>query len=259
MGGMGFDRIVITGASSGIGAALAQRLARPGRHLGLLGRDSERLAATAAACNAKGASTETATLDVTDRETLSAFVQAFERRDPIDLLIANAGLLDGRRSGQVVEDGAAARRVLDTNLMAAIDIVHAVLPGMRQRHRGTIVLVSSLAAFVPLPDAPAYSASKAGLLFYGLALREAVASEGVQVVVACPGYVATRMAKIHLGARPDEITAADAAVRILDGIERNRGVIAFPFVPSWLSRLSLLVPEWLRRRGGRSTRFHVDG
>lgn len=254
---MDFRTIVITGASSGIGAALARSLAAPGRMLALLGRNAERLESIAAACRAKGATCSIASLDVTDTDGLSTFLEGFRREAPIDLLVANAGILEGRSADQAVEDGKVARRVLETNLLAAVDIVHLVLPTMRRERRGQIVLVASLASLVPLPDAPAYSASKAGLLSYGLALRDAVAAEGIRVVVACPGFVATAMADKHLGPRPGEISADDAAERILAGLRRNRGMIGFPLVPFWLSRLSLLVPEAIRRRSMRGTRFHV--
>ncbi len=256
---MDFRTIVITGASSGIGAALARSLAAPGRTLALLGRNAGRLEEVATACRSKSADCKVASLDVADRDGLSAFLRDLEQDGPVDLLIANAGILEGRSADQALEDGKVARRVLETNLLAAIDIVHLVLPRMRRERRGQIVLVASLASLVPLPDAPAYSASKAGLLSYGLALRDAVAPEGVRVAVACPGFVATAMAGRHLGPRPGEISAADAAERILSGLRRNKGMIGFPLVPFWLSRLSLLVPEALRRRSMKGTRFHVGG
>lgn len=254
---MDFRTIAITGASSGIGAALARALAGPGRTLALLGRHAERLESVAAACRAKGATCSIGCLDVADTDRLSAFLEGFTQSAPLDLLIANAGILDGRSADQPVEDGKVARRVLETNLLAAVDLVHLVLPAMRRQKRGNIVLVASLASLVPLPDAPAYSASKAGLLSYGLALRDAVAAEGVRVVVACPGFVATAMADRHLGPRPGEISAEDAAGRILAGLRRNKAMIGFPILPFWLSRLSLLVPEAIRRRGQSGTRFHV--
>ena len=249
--------IVITGASSGIGAALAERLAGPGRLLCLLGRDSGRLDALAARCAAKGAETRVASLDVRDSDTLRATLETCERARPIDLLIVSAGILEGRGADERVEDAAGARRVIETNLLAAMESVAAVLPGMRQRRRGDIILVSSLAAFVPLPDAPAYSASKAALLSYGLALRDALVEDGIRVIVACPGFVATPMARIHIGNRPGEMSAEAAAERIIEGWRRDRPIVGFPLVASWLSRLSLLVPERLRRRNMRSTRFHV--
>lgn len=254
---MSFKSIVITGASSGIGAALARSLAAPGRTLALLGRNTERLEAVASACQEKGATCRIASLDVSDTAGLSTFLEDVGRVTPIDLIIANAGILDGRAADETVERGSVARRVLETNLLAAVDLIHLVLPSMQKNRRGSIVLVASLASLVPLPDAPAYSASKAGLLSYGLALRDAVGPEGIRVVVACPGFVATAMSDRHLGPRPGEISAEDAAERILDGLGRNTAMIGFPLVPFWLSRLSLLVPEVIRRRGMKNTRFHI--
>ena len=249
--------IAITGASSGIGAALSRALASPGRQLALIGRDTDRLETVAAACRVKGAQCVTASIDVRDGERLSAFLGEVDGKTPIDLLIVNAGILDGRHVDQTVETGQAARRVLEVNLLSAIDTLHAVLPDMRRRRRGDIVLVGSLASLIPLPDAPAYSASKAALMSYGLALREAVASDGIRVVIACPGFVSTGMTDIHLGPRPGEISADAAAALILRGLQENRPLIGFPIVAFWFSRLAIVFPEWLRRRMTKGTRFHV--
>lgn len=249
--------IVITGASSGIGAALARQLSIPRQHLALIGRNPTRLSAVAADCTERGAFCQIGNIDVRDSNGLGDFLANVEHGKPIELLIANAGILDGRHEGETVESGDVARNVIETNLLSTIDIVHQVLPAMRRRRGGTIVLVASLASFVPLPDAPAYSASKAGLLSYGIALRDAVAADGVRVVVVCPGFVATAMTHAHIGPRLGEISADDAALRIIRGISRNRGIVSFPAPASWLSRLTLLGPEWMRRRGMRGARFHV--
>lgn len=249
--------IAITGASSGIGGALARALAGPGRQLALIGRATDRLEAVAADCRAKGAQCLSASIDVRDGERLSAFLGEIDANAPVDLLVVSAGVLDGRHADQSVETGAAARRVLEINLLSAVDTVHAVLPGMQRRRHGDIVLVASLASLNPLPDAPGYSASKAGLMSYGLALREAVAGEGIRVVVACPGFVSTGMSGIHVGPRPGEISADAAAALILRGLRENRPLIGFPSVPFWFSRLSVIFPEWLRRRMTQDTRFHV--
>jgi short-subunit dehydrogenase len=249
--------IVITGASSGIGATLARQLSAPGRVLGLIGRNRDRLDAVAADCATAGSICRTGYLDIRDSGQLSAFIDNFDRDHATDLLIANAGILDGRHAEQVTESGDIARQVLEINLLATVATVHAVLPAMCRRRRGGIILVSSLAAFVPLADAPAYSASKAGLVSYGLALRHAVEEAGIRVVVACPGFVATAMARVHLGPRPREVSEEQAATRIMDGFYRNMPLVGFPVIPFWLTRLSLLVPEAIRRRGARGTRFHV--
>lgn len=249
--------ILITGASSGIGAALAARLAAPGLRIALAGRNAGRLADTAAAVRARGAEVATASFDIRDRAALAAFVAAIEAEGPIETLVANAGMLDGRHEEGEIEDAATARTVIETNLLAAIDTIHAVLPGMRAARKGRILLVSSLSAFAPLADAPAYSASKAGLLSYGLALREALRPEGVVVSVACPGYVTTRMTATHAGYKPFELKAEDAADRMARGLARGRAIIGFPEPIHLASRLSLLTPEWLKRLATGELRFRV--
>jgi len=254
---MTYRFVAITGASSGIGAALAERLATPGCLLVLLGRNTERLERIAAVCAAKGATCRKVEVDVRDRARIAILCEQLDRELGLDLLIANAGILDGRHADEAVETAATARRVLETNLLATLDVVHAVLPGMRSRRRGGIVLVSSLAAFYPLPDAPAYSASKAALVSYGLALRDSVRHEGVKIAVACPGFVNTPMSEDHVGPHPGAIAADDAARRILAGLEADRALIGFPAVSFWLSRLSLLVPDSWRRRDTEKNRFHV--
>lgn len=248
--------VAITGASAGIGAALARTLARPGRFIALIGRDVDRLEAVAGTCRQRGADCSVVRLDVRDRAS-TALLQSLDDEHPIDLLFLNAGILDGRRNGEVVEDGRTAQAVLETNMLAPVANLHAILPAMRRRRRGTIVLVASLAAFVPLADAPAYSASKAGLVSYGLALREALRDEGIKVIVACPGFVATGMALTHIGKRPGEISADEAARLILKGVNRQQALIGFPTVAHLLSRLALLVPERLRYRRMSKTRFYV--
>jgi len=250
--------IIITGASSGIGAALAQALAAPGRTLVLLGRDLSRLQAVADACHAKGAVCRTGTIDVCDRPAMADFMAAVDRELGIDLLVVSAGIMTGRPRGDAIETGDAAQRLIEVNLIAAVETLHLVLPGMLARGRGEIVIMSSLSGLAPLPDAPAYSASKAGLLFYGLALREAVAKAGIRVVVACPGYVTTPLIAGHRGARPGEVSAPEAARRIVAGLDANKGLIGFPLPLYWLSRIALLAPTFLRQPVMSLFRFHME-
>lgn len=249
--------IAITGASSGIGAALARHYAGPGVRLGLIGRNADRLAGVAAAAAARGAEVRTGVLDVRDGPGLTAFLKDLDAEHPVDLLIAAAGVLDGSRKAGEPETAAIARAVIETNLLGALDTVHALLPGFLARRHGQVGLIASLAAYSPLPDAPAYGASKAALLSYGLALRASLAGSGVTVSVACPGYVTTRMTAQHLGHRPGEMDAHEAARRIALGLASGQETIVFPAGLGLVSRLSALAPERVRRWGMAGLRFQV--
>ena len=250
---------VVTGASSGIGAAIARELSGGGWSVMLIGRDPDRLSGVGDDCWSLGArDVRSVSLDVRSTDAFAAVMRGLEEEAPIRLFVACAGLLDGRREGEIVETAEVARAVLGTNLTATIEGVRAVSPGMIARGEGTIVLVASLAAFAPLADAPAYSASKAGLVAYGLALREALEDLGVRVCVACPGYVATPMSARHCGARPGEIGADEAARRILAGVSKNRAMTLFPTGLGLLALLSRHLPEPLRRLGTKRLRFHVE-
>jgi short-subunit dehydrogenase len=128
---------------------------------------------------------------------------------------------------------------------------------MRERRRGRIVFLSSIAALAPLPDAAAYSASKAALLAYGLAMRERLRDDGIRVNVVCPGFVTTPMAADYLGWKPFEISPEDAAQRIVRGLARDRAVIAFPWPLVFAARLQQMLPERLRRLGASAFRFRI--
>lgn len=236
--------IVITGASSGIGAALALRFARhPGAVLGLVGRDAGRLAGVAEACRAAGATAEVASLDARDRSGLAAWLRGFDGAHPIDAVVANAGVWAGGLPGGHPERGDQVFDIFDINVGGTLNLVVPALDLMRPRGRGRVVLVSSLSAYAPLPDAAAYSASKAALLVFGLALRQNLKRDGLTANVVVPGFVATPMIDGSRGWKPLEITAAAAAARIERGLARDRRVIAFPRRMALVSRLSGLVPE----------------
>jgi short-subunit dehydrogenase len=223
----------------------------------LTGRNADRLGVVAADAATAGAICKQGLIDLRDRAALSQFLADFDAAHPIDLLIANAGILDGRHADGAIENEETTRRVIEINLLGSLDTLHALLPAMRARHRGHIVLVSSLAGLSPLPDAPAYSASKAGLLSYGLAMRAAVAAENVQISVVCPGYVASAMTETHIGEQPMKMSAAKAAGLIAAGIARNKPMIGFPMALYWLSRISPLIPEAINRIATKGIRFHV--
>ena len=122
-----------------------------------------------------------------------------------------------------------------------LSFIPGTTPGVKYlviARRGKIALVASLAAYSPLADAPAYSASKSGLLAYGLATREALRGQGVSITVACPGYVATPMGSVHLGQRPQEVSADEAARRIIEATLRGRATVGFPTPLHEMARLT---------------------
>jgi short-subunit dehydrogenase len=249
--------IVITGASSGIGKALALRYASPGVRLGLLGRNEARLRETASECEKRGAIASVAVIDVKEREALSRWLEDFDRASPIDLLIANAGVIAGSVADGDIEPANAARDLVEINLIGTMNTVQPLLPLMIARKRGQIALISSLAAFVPLAHAPSYAASKSAILNYGLSLRDLLTEKGVKVNVICPGYVETQMSKREKGAKPFLMSPERAVDIIMRGLERNKAVIAFPGMFSWSTRFSAILPERLRRRLARPFRFSV--
>lgn len=248
--------ILITGASSGIGAALARHYAGPGARLILIARGEDRLQAVAEACRARGAEALIEVIDVRDRAGLARCIEDHDARHPIDCAIVNAGVNGGHPDG-APESAAVAFETVEINLMGALNVALPCADLMRARGRGQIALVASLAAFAPLPDAPAYSGSKAALLAHGLALRAKLRPCGVRLSIVTPGYVRTEMGSDYRGWRPLEIDAADAARRIARGLARDRDVIAFPGPLAFVARHALLVPEWMRNAGMYGFRFRI--
>jgi short-subunit dehydrogenase len=238
--------VVVTGASRGLGAALARRLAAPGVLLGLTGRDAAALAAVAADCRARGAATRTAALDVRDAAGMAALLAEWDAAAPLDLAIANAGIAHGTRPDGSAEGPAAFRAQVETNLLGAAHLAEPLWPAMRARGRGQIVFVASLAAFRGLPDSPGYCASKAGLWAYGEALRAALAPHGVAVTLVAPGFFESGMGRRWVGARPLQLSAEAAAERIARAVARRAARLDFPAPLGWALRLAPLLPaRWV--------------
>jgi short-subunit dehydrogenase len=223
-----FAHILITGASSGIGRALALAHATAGTRLTLGGRDMARLGDAAETCRAAGATVETAVADVTDREAMARLVEAADDARPLDLVIANAGISAGTGAAGA-EPPEQARRIFATNLDGVLNTIDPAVDRMRPRGRGQIGIMSSLAAFRGFPGAPAYCASKAAVRVYGEALRGHLAAQGVGVSVICPGYVESPMTAVNDFPMPFLMPADKAARIVARGLARNRARIAFPF------------------------------
>lgn len=232
--------------------------AQAGRTLGLIARNKRRLDDVAALCAGAGARCGTGSIDVTDKIALGRWIDAFDAQHPIDLLFVNAGVYAGHGPGGQMETIDEILWQIRTNLEGAAITIGAVLPAMRRRRRGRIVLIGSLAALQCLADAPGYSATKAGLVAYGEALREYLAPEGIAVSIVCPGYIQTAQTAHHVGALPLQMSPQRAAAIIRRRVDRRRSFIAFPLRLHLLIRLGRIVDWRTRAFFGRSLRFHTE-
>ena len=235
--------ILITGASSGIGEALAEAYAGPGITLVLTGRDRERLDAVAARCTAGGADVRAAAVDVADRAAMADWLALVDRTTPVDLCIANAGISGG--TGRRGESEEQARRILAVNVDGVLNTIHPLIGPMTARGRGQLALVSSLAGFRGYPGAPAYCASKAAVRSYGESLRLDLRPSGIEVSVICPGFVKSRITDRNRFPMPFLMDADRAASIIKRGLERNRGRIAFPLPTYLMAWLVAVLPSAL--------------
>jgi len=167
-------------------------------------------------------------------------------RQPIDLVIANAGIggaaVIAPDTGEML---AAAHEIIGTNVLGVANTVIPLLPRFVDRGKGHVVIMSSLAAYVGLPQSPLYSASKAAVRTYGQALRRLVAPSGIRVTVICPGFVETPMSASVRGPRPMLWSVERAAERIVRGIARGEREISFPWPLATLARIADVLPPGL--------------
>lgn len=252
-----YSSILITGASSGIGRALALIYAAPGVRLALSGRDRARLGAVAQECRNLGAAVDEAVIDVRDEAAMTAWLSEIDDARALDLVIANAGVSsDTSGGGDAAETG---RLIFEINIRGVQNTITPLLERFLDRKKGQFAIMSSMAAFHGMPSAPAYCASKAWGKSYGEAMRGRLGRHGIGVSVICPGFVASRITEKNEFPMP-MFMQADKAARIIErGLARNRPRIAFPLPiyfmvwlldalpPGWTDRLFKKMPdkEWL--------------
>lgn len=246
---------IITGASSGIGWALARKLSAEGCKVGLVARRREQLAELAAGIEKSGGAAAFAVADVTERDQIDAAIREVAARlGPIDLLIANAGV----GAPTVVEpfNVGDVEKMFRVNVLGVIYSFAAVLPPMLERHRGHLAAISSLAAYKGLPGESGYTASKAAVNVFLDGLRVQLRSKGIAVTTICPGFVQTPMTDPNEFKMPWLLSADEAARRIVRALRRKRKVYNFPWQLSLLMKLSRWAPDWLLDRMMRTYNEH---
>ncbi|KAF2068884.1 hypothetical protein CYY_009794 [Polysphondylium violaceum] len=237
--------IVITGASSGIGKSLAIEYAAPGITLGITGRNKERLEEVKKQCVKKGATVETSTIDITEKEKIAHWLQDFDRRHQVDVIYANAAVSE-LSLGENFTYEEKAYELVNININGALNTVLPLLENFRKRNHGQIVLVSSLSAYISYVF-PTYAASKSFITHYGLTLRQELKNYGVGCTVIAPGFVITPMSDtLKMESLPFSVSAERAAQVMIQGVQENRAFVGFSLPTLFSAYMMSLVPPNLR-------------
>ena len=249
-------KVFLTGASSGIGEALARHYAARGAKLGLVARRADLLASLAESLP-EGADTYAA--DVRDAGALRAAGADFlARHGPPDLVIANAGVSHGTLT-EHAEDVEVFRRILDVNVTGMVATFHPFVAPMRKAGRGTLAGVASVAGYRGLPGAGAYSASKAAAIRYLESLRVEMRGTGVRVATVCPGYIATPMTEKNPYPMPFILSADEFARRFARALDAGKDYAVIPWQMAIVARLLAVLPNAVFdaafARGGRKPRL----
>ncbi len=241
--------IIITGASSGLGAELAKLYATPNMTLGLLGRNEARLNETAQYCRDHGANVVCATIDIIHADELVSWLDKFDSQYHVDIVIANAGLMTTIKNNNYLEHDLDIKALFDTNFFGSLNTINPVLRKMRERGQGHVVIVSSLSASRGIPLFPAYAASKAALKIYYEGIRGLLLKNNIFVTIVCPSFIDTNMIKGHTFHNLFVMDANYAARRIKKAIERRYRIVNFPMYHHFgIKSLGLLpskISDWI--------------
>lgn len=241
---LSMERVFITGASSGIGAALALCFAHRGARVALVGRRRDALEALAAELPGEHA---VYVLDVRDRAALHAAARDFLAEGPVDVVIASAGISVGTLTEEA-DDFEVFQAILDTNLLATVATFEPFIAGMRRAGKGRLVGIVSVAGVRGLPGAGAYSASKAAVRAYCESLRVELHGTGVHVVTISPGFIRTPMTAVNPYRMPFLMPVEDFARLALRHIDRGTRHVIIPWQMRTLAALLRVVPGWLYDR-----------
>lgn len=235
-------KVFITGASSGIGQALAQHYAKEGAIIGLVARRADLLADLQ-----DSLPTETAIypLDVRDAEALEkAALDFITRFGATDIVIANAGVSAGTLT-ENKDDIKTFHAVIDINLLGMVHTFQPFIESMKQAGKGSLVGIASVAGIRGLPGAGAYSASKAAVISYLESLRVELCQDGISVTTIAPGYIKTPMTDINQYAMPFLMAPNVAAKKFAQAIAQKKRFIVIPWQMGWVARLMRFLPPWL--------------
>ena len=241
-----FRNILITGASSGIGEGLARAYAQHGVTLFLSGQNESRLNAVANVCRNLGAIAVPNPINVCDQTAMTQWIKNICTTHPLDLVIANAGI-SGGFAGQSLDQIADDYKIFDTNLNGVLNTIYPAIPTMASQKSGQIVIISSLASFVPMPSAPAYAASKAAIRFYGEALASKLAHHSISVSIICPGFIKSRMTEKNSFPMPFLMDTEAAVALMKRKIDQKTPFFAFPFPMFLAVKLFTYLPSALTR------------
>lgn len=247
--------VFLTGASSGIGEALALTIAKQGATLGLLARRKELLDDLAARCEAAGGAARAFAVDVTDAAAVQKAADDLRAEfGHIDILIANAGIGGNNPDTRALRPDAV-KKVIDINLMGSFHSIAAVLPQMVERGAGHLVAVSSLAGIRGLPKSAAYSASKAAMTALFESVRLDTLGKGIDVTIIQPGFIKTPLTSGRSNKMPFLMELDDAIPLFLNAIEKKKKFAAFPWQLAAIVRAGKVFPAWLYDRVAGGTKF----
>ncbi len=247
--------VVITGASGGLGAAIARRYAADGAAVGLIARRSSELQALAAEHPAQY---RLQAADVRDSATMRAAAEALAATQGLpDIVIANAGVSIGTLT-EAPEDEQAFRDVFEINVIGMMNTFQPYAAAMRARGHGVLVGIASVAGYRGLPGSGAYSSSKAAVISYLESLRVELRGSGVSVITICPGYIVTAMTSKNPYRMPFIMSADTAAAKIAAIIARRKTYAVIPWQMAVVARLMHVLPRWiydpLAAKSGRKPR-----